>query len=205
MTRPTVIHTNTPLTLAVVRLFERALPILAGKTPGTLKAYIFGGCALHILTNARGSADIDAELEIAHGVDRKEVIALFEGVPEDYVMDDRDLQVQYDTRFNTSLCPVHEDFTDRAIPLIPNQENAVLQVFVAAPIDLIITKLGRFTDRDHDDIRTLIRARNIDLERLDMLARQAIDYCPCDKSTTLSYLRLVLDESGFPGKAQSSP
>jgi len=191
------IHLETPLTLAVVRLFERVMPLLAGKEAGALRAYIFGGCALHMLTNARGSADVDAELEIASGVNRREVVALLEGIPEDYELDGRDMQVQYDTRFNTSLCPVHEDFAERAIPLIPGQEKAVLQVFVAAPIDLIITKLGRFTDRDHQDICTLIDAKGVNLKRLDMLARQAIDYCPCNKSTTLSYLKLVLDEYGF--------
>ncbi|NNJ13979.1 hypothetical protein CSV86_001165 [Pseudomonas putida CSV86] len=188
---------ETPLTLAVIRLFDRVLPLLEGKPSGAFKAYIFGGCALHMLTNARGSADVDAELEIAAGVNRTEIIALLDGEPEDYELNGRDMQVQYDTRFNTSLCPIHEDFNERAIPLSPGQEAARLQVFVAATIDLIITKLGRFTDRDHEDIRTLIRTRNVNLKSLDMLARQAIDYCPCDKSTTLSYLRLVLDEFGY--------
>ncbi|MDR0281046.1 MAG: hypothetical protein LBJ37_24545 [Paucimonas sp.] len=189
---------ETPLTLAVLRLFERVLPLLEGKSAGAFKAYVFGGCALHMLTNARGSADIDAELEIAAGVNREDVIALLDGIPEDYELNGRDMQVQFDTRFNTSLCPIHEDFSERAIPLTPFQEGAQFQVFVVDPVDLIITKLGRFTDRDHHDISTLIRERNVDLKRLDMLARQAIDYCPCDKSTTLSYLRLILDESGYP-------
>ncbi|MHA6193330.1 DUF6036 family nucleotidyltransferase [Pseudomonas wadenswilerensis] len=189
---------ETPLTLAVLRLFERVLPLLMGKSAGAFKAYVFGGCALHMLTNARGSADIDAELQIAAGVNRDDVIALLDGIPEEYELNGRDMQVQYDTRFNTSLCPIHEDFSERAIPLTPLQASAQFQVFVVDPVDLIITKLGRFTDRDHHDIRTLIRERNVDLKRLDMLARQAIDYCPCDKSTTLSYLRLVLDESGYP-------
>jgi hypothetical protein len=194
MASDTPVYLDSPLTLAVVRMFERVLPLLEGKRPGAFKAYIFGGCALHILTNARGSADVDAELEISRGVDRKEVIALLDGVPEDYEMDGRELQVQYDPRFNTTLCPIHEDFAERAIPLIPGQEDAVLQVFVASPIDLIITKLGRFNERDHEDICTLIRAKGINLESLDMLARRAIDDCPCDKPTTLSYLKLVLDE-----------
>jgi len=197
MTMHAPAYFETPLTLAVIRLFDRVLPLLDGQPAGVFKAYVFGGCALHMLTNARGSADVDAELAIAAGVDRSEVIALLDGIPEDYELDGRDMQVQYDTRFNTSLCPIHEDFEDRAIPLTPGQETARLQVFVAAPIDLIITKLGRFTDRDHQDIRTLIRARNVNLKSLDMLARQAIDYCPCDRSTTLSYLRLVLDEFGY--------
>ncbi|WP_052676491.1 hypothetical protein [Pseudomonas sp. 2(2015)] len=60
-----MLYLDTPLSKAIVSLFERALPMLQGKQPGALKIYVFGGCALHILTNARGSADVDAELMAA--------------------------------------------------------------------------------------------------------------------------------------------
>lgn len=189
----TTLYTNTPLSAAIIRLFERALPLLERKRPGALKVYVFGGCALHILTNARGSADVDAELIASEQVDLREVKTVFQA-PEDFEQDGQDFSVVFDQQFNNSLCPIHEDYEDRAIPL-PGQEESALQVFIASPIDLAITKLGRFTDRDQEDILTLIRLKRIDLCEFDKLAKEAIDYYPCDKPTVRSYLRVVLDEA----------
>ena len=188
------LHLDTPLSKAILSLFERALPMLEGKPPGALKIYVFGGCALHILTNARGSADVDAELIASERLLIAEVKAVFLA-PEDFEADGEDLSVVFDQAFNNSLCPLHENFEHRAIPL-NGQEVSPLQVYIAHPIDLAISKLGRFTDRDHEDITTLIKAGKIELGEFDKIAREAIDYYPCDKGTVSSYLRLILDEAG---------
>lgn len=188
-----MLYLDTPLSKAIVSLFERALPMLQGKQPGALKIYVFGGCALHILTNARGSADIDAELMAAEHLLIAEVKAVYQA-PEDFEVDGEDFSVVFDQAFNNALCPLHQDFEERAIAL-PGQELSPLQVFIAHPIDLAISKLGRFTDRDHEDISTLIQAGKIKLDEFDRIATQAIDYYPCDKGTVSSYLRLILDEA----------
>ncbi|WP_425929300.1 DUF6036 family nucleotidyltransferase [Pseudomonas sp. NyZ201] len=186
-----MLHLQTPLSQAIQRLFERAVPLVEGMAPGTLKIYVFGGCALHILTNARGSADVDAEIQATERLLREEVKARFQA-PEDYEDDGQDLSVVFDQGFNNSLCPLHEDYDQRAIPL-PGQEGSSMQVFIASPYDLAISKLGRFTDRDQEDILTLIRSLKLDLETFDRLAREAIDYYPCDKTTVISYLKVILD------------
>lgn len=188
-----MLHLNTPLAKAVCLLFNRALPLLDGRDPGTVKIYVFGGCALHILTNARGSADIDAEVIASEQLLKEEIKAVY-AAPEDYEQDGLDLSVVFDQHFNNSLCPLHEDYEDRAIPL-PGHETSPMQVFIAHPIDLAISKLGRFTERDQDDILLLIRAGKLDLDDFDRLAREAIDYYPCDKGTVTSCLRLILDEA----------
>lgn len=38
---------------------------------GAVKAFIFGGCAFHIHTNARGSNDIDAEIQAIQQLQRR--------------------------------------------------------------------------------------------------------------------------------------
>lgn len=168
-----MLHLQTPLAQAVRQLFDRALPLLAGRPPGTVKIYVFGGCALHMLTNARGSADIDAEIQASEHLLREEVRAIY-AAPEDYEQDGLDLSVVFDQQFNNSLCPLHEDYDTRAI-LLPGQESSALQVFIAHPIDLAISKLGRFTERDQDDINLLIRSGKLNLSEFDRLAREAID------------------------------
>lgn len=188
-----MLYLDTPLAKAVMSLFERALPILEGKQPGALRVYIFGGCALHMLTNARGSADVDAELIASEQLLINEVKAAYQA-PEDFEIEGEEFSVVFDQAFNNSLCPLHEHFEDRAIPLI-GQELSPLQVYIAHPVDLAISKLGRFTDRDQEDISTLIQAGKINLDELDKIASEAIDYYPCDKGTVRSYLRLILDEA----------
>ncbi len=188
-----MLHLDTPLALAVRTLFDRALPLLKSRPPGTVKIYVFGGCALHILTNARGSADVDAEVKASEKLLRDEIRAVYTA-PEDYEQNGLDLSVVFDQQFNNSLCPLHEDYEDRAIPLADHQASP-MQVFIAHPIDLAISKLGRFTQRDQEDIHLLIGAGKLDLAEFDSLAREAIDYYPCDKGTVTSCLRLVLDEA----------
>lgn len=97
-----MLHLQTPLSQAIQRLFERAVPLVEGMAPGTLKIYVFGGCALHILTNARGSADVDAEIQATERLLREEVKARFQA-PEDYQDDGQDLSVVFDQGFKLPL------------------------------------------------------------------------------------------------------
>jgi len=195
-----MLHLETPLARAVRLLFDRALPLLEGRSPGTVRIYVFGGCALHILTNARGSADIDAELKASEQLLKEEIRAVY-AAPEDYEQDGLDLSVVFDQHFTNSLCPLHEDYEDRAI-LLSGYDDSPMQVFIAHPLDLAISKLGRFTERDQDDIHLLIGAGKLDLDEFDRLATEAIDYYPCDKGTVTSCLRLILDEAREKGQQQ---
>ena len=70
------IQLSTPLGEAVARLFSRALPLLEGQAPGAMKVFIFGGCGVHLLTHARGSADIDAEVEEVRILRRDGLVAV---------------------------------------------------------------------------------------------------------------------------------
>lgn len=66
------LFTNTPMGRAIIdAMLEVNAAIseqVADAEPGTYRAYIFGGAALHIHTNARGSSDIDVELQAAHAL-----------------------------------------------------------------------------------------------------------------------------------------
>lgn len=181
---------TTPLGQAIVRLFSRAAPLLEGRPAGSLKVYIFGGCAVHLLTHARGSADIDAEIEAAKAWRRDEVIPVFLP-PEGYEVDGRDLQVVLDLNYSTTLGPLHEDYKGRAIPLAGFERHHALQVFVASGVDLAISKLGRFTDHDRSDIELLIASGRVDTAHFVMLAEEAIDYAVGNRSGMLSCLRMV--------------
>ena len=186
------IQLSTPLGEAVARLFSRASPILEGQAPGAMKVFIFGGCGVHLLTHSRGSADIDAEVEAARILRRDELVAGLAD-PEFYEQGDEDLTVELDPNYNTSLGPLHEDYRDRAIPLDGFNGNQPLHVYVAAGVDLAISKLGRYAEQDKADIEALIDCGRVDVEEFVTLAQEAIDYAVGNRSVTLSYLADVTD------------
>lgn len=186
------IQLSTPLGEAVARLFSRALPLLEGQAPGAMKVFIFGGCGVHLLTHSRGSADIDAEVEAARILRRDELVAVLAD-PEFYEQGEDDLTVEFDPNYNTSLGPLHEDYRDRAIPLDGFDGNQPLHVYVAAGVDLAISKLGRYTEQDKADIEALIDCGRVDVEEFVTLAQEAIDYAVGNRSVTLSYLADVTD------------
>nr|WP_328824276.1 DUF6036 family nucleotidyltransferase [Pseudomonas arcuscaelestis] len=185
------IRLTTPLGQAIGNLFSRALPLLAGNPPGSLKVFIFGGCAVHLLTHARGSADIDAEIEAARVLRKDEIMAVYTP-PEGYEdSDGRDLQVYLDQNYTNALGPLHEDYRERAIPMEGFEGEQPLHIFVAAGVDLAISKLGRFTENDQSDIEQLIECGRVDVGQFVTLATEAIDYAVGNRSAMLGCLQLV--------------
>lgn len=133
------VRLTTPLGQAIGNLFARALPLLDGNPPGSLKVFVFGGCAVHLLTHARGSADIDAEIEAARVLRKDEIMAVYTP-PEGYEDGDgRDLQVYLDQNYTNALGPLHEDYRERAIPMEGFEGEQPLHIFVAAGVDLAIS------------------------------------------------------------------
>lgn len=197
------ISADTPLSGAIKSLFTRLDKHLDNMPPGSVKVVIFGGCAVHLLTQARGSADVDAELMASHLVNRSDLMAEL-SVPEDY-FDGNDYEtLVYDFNYSNSLGPLHEDYLDRAIPLEGFSGGNPLQISVASGLDVAISKLDRFTDRDKSDIETLIRCKRVDPHQLLKLGSEAIDYMAAGSKTMVMinlkevvdpFLKESLDES----------
>lgn len=141
---------------ALVEFFDVLAPVYASGEKGIFQVIVFGGCAVHIHSQARGSADIDAEVA-SHGLaEKSDIVALLD--EDTYVFTDEDGVVQVlerDASFNTTLAPLHEDYEDRVIRLVTQSSVPNVEVYVASALDVAITKLGRFGDRDQNDIQTL--------------------------------------------------
>jgi len=103
------LYLDTPLTKALFRFFSSLEQDLRKESPadGAIRAYIFGGCALHIHTNARGSNDIDVEFNSARWLNRQDVVITKQAV--DYKADGRTRTLVFDQNFTPTLGPLHED------------------------------------------------------------------------------------------------
>lgn len=130
--------------------------------------YVAGGTALHLYTGQRLSDDIDASF--SHR------IALPEDLEVAYEGADGTAQLLYfDRQYNDTLGLLHEDAYDESRPFaLEGIDPAVLDVRLLTPVDLAVSKLGRFSDQDRDDILALARLKLIDSAALRKRATEAL-------------------------------
>ena len=180
------LNTSSALGQALISMF-RAIEMeltLEGASPGAVQVIVFGGCAVHLYTHHRVSTDVDAEIYCANTQDTLRLRTLLAEFPEQFFDEQsgRVMELNYDLQYNTSFGPLHEDYWERSLPLEEFPLESALHLHVAAPIDIAISKLGRATDQDVDDIMALLRAGFIVTAELRQLALQAIDMYLATKS-----------------------
>jgi hypothetical protein len=176
-------------------MFQGVEEELAGYQPGSVKIIIFGGVAVHLYTNHRVSVDVDGEMFYCNrAIDKQALIESLGATPETFIdpSTGRVLSLNYDLTFNTTLGPLHEDYLDRAIPLEAFSSMSALHILIAAPVDLAISKLGRATDQDLEDIETLLTHGLVSTVELERLALQAIDVYVGNKESPRSILRGII-------------
>ena len=138
---------------------KRALPV---------RMYVAGGAALHMYTGERVTRDIDATF--SHR------IALPEDLEVAYQDPDGAARLLYfDRQYNDTLGLIHEDAQDDSVALtLDGVDPAVLDVRLLAALDLAVTKLGRFSSQDREDIATLARHKLISATKLRRRAEEAL-------------------------------
>ena len=138
---------------------KRSLPI---------RMYVAGGAALHMYTGERVSRDIDASF--SHR------IALPENLEVAYRDADGAARLLYfDRQYNDMLGLMHEDAQEDSIPLtLEAVDSGILEVRLLSALDLAVSKLGRFSSQDRDDIASLARRKLISSTRLRRRAEEAL-------------------------------
>jgi len=138
----------------------RALPI---------RMYVAGGAALHFHTGERVSVDVDAVFS------RR--IALPDALEVAYRDEDGSARLLYfDRQYNDTLGLMHEDAQDDSIPLtLEGIDSRVLDVRILTPVDLAVSKLGRFSDQDRADIAALARRSLVSATELERRALEALE------------------------------
>ena len=137
----------------------RALPI---------RMYVAGGAALHFHTGERVSVDVDAVFS------RR--IALPDGLEVAYRDEDGSARLLYfDRQYNDTLGLMHEDAQDDSMPLtLEGIDSRVLDVRILTPVDLAVSKLGRFSEQDRADIAALARRGLVSATELERRALEAL-------------------------------
>jgi hypothetical protein len=133
-----------------------------------IRMYVAGGAALHFHTGERVSVDVDAVFS------RR--IALPDGLDVAYRDEDGAARLLYfDRQYNDTLGLMHEDAHQDSVPLtLDGIDPAVLDVRLLRPVDLAVSKLGRFSAQDRADIEALARRHLITAKALEARALDAL-------------------------------
>ena len=141
---------------------------VADAEPGTYRAYIFGGAALHIHTNARGSSDIDVEIQAAQALELDDITIIYtddDGLEKALIVDD--------TFSPTISGLLPEYYQDDAIPLFGSDSDPLV-AYVVTALDLAVSKLDRLAVDDQADIISLHQAGKFTAEELRKHAEEAL-------------------------------
>lgn len=172
MSSDSSLFVHTPMGEAIIKAMAEVnaeiAELVEDAEPGTYKAYIFGGAALHIHTNVRGSNDIDVEFTAARKLELGDIS--IEYIDEDGVT--RVLEV--DDTFNPTISGLlSEYYQEHAIPLFGSDSDP-LEAFVVTGIDLAVSKLDRLAETDQDDIIALHQAGKFTAAELKDHADEAL-------------------------------
>lgn len=150
-----------------------------------VRMFVAGGAALHFYTGVRVSKDIDAVF--SHR------IALPENLEVSYRDADGAARLLYfDTQYNDTLGLMHEDAQEDAVRLnLPGIDACILDVRILRAVDLAVSKLGRFSTQDREDIVALARAGKIDVGALRRRAEQALEAYVGDSGRALGAIDLA--------------
>lgn len=164
------LHARPHYLAALAEIASRIAASLAHVAPHILpiRMYIAGGSALHLYTGSRVTRDVDAAF--SHR------IALPDNLEAAYPGEDGSAALLYfDRNYNDTLALLHEEAHDDTIAItLPGVDSAVLDVRLLTPLDLAVSKLGRFSSQDREDIRTLARAGLINATDLRQRAEEAL-------------------------------
>ena len=160
-----------PEYLAAFReIIQRIATALTGSPPRALpvRMYVAGGAALHLYTGERVSRDIDATF--SHR------IALPENLEVAYRDADGAARLLYfDRQYNDTLGLLHEDaYEDSVVLALAGVDSTALQVRLLSALDLAVSKLGRFSSQDQDDIVSLARHKLMNSASLRRRAQSAL-------------------------------
>lgn len=83
---------------------------------------------------------------------------------------------------------------DRVVRLTTRSDIPNVEVYVASAIDVAISKLGRFSARDEQDIHALLALGYVDIAKFEQLAQAAISYFVGNQTPVKGNLNTILTD-----------
>lgn len=126
-----------------------------------INMFIAGGMAAHLYTGARATTDVDAEFS-------KRIL-----LPSDLIVETAGGTMLYiDASYNSTFALMHEDYLDDALP-VPIT-TGLIQVHVLSQVDLVVSKIARFSGPDAEDIESVIAKFTLSATDIQQRAEEAL-------------------------------
>lgn len=175
---------------ALEELVERAAEDV--RDDQIVDAYLAGGSAIYMHLQRAGRAlagmarySDDADIHFSRPLqfaDEIDVRYTEQDGGERFLLLDRTYSI------DIGLC--HPDYFQSATPLYVSH-NGKIRLHLLSPLDLAVTKAGRYEDHDRQDIQLLARAGLLDAESFRQRAMEALDYL----ATNPGMVRIQIDEA----------
>lgn len=170
---------KTGLMDALEELIERVAQSI--RPDRVIDAYLAGGTAIYIhlqraggaaASEARFSEDADIHFVRGQGL-ADDIVVRYEGA------DGQEHVLALDRTYSIDIGMRHPDCLNDADYLLDSR-NGRLRLHILKPLDVAVTKVGRFQDHDRYDISLLARAGLIDADAFEHRAREGLEYLATD-------------------------
>lgn len=153
---------------AVRTLFDNEATRVAAPPATKVGVFVAGGAAVHFWTRVgRVTDDVDAEFSQRY-LPGEDIVRF-----QDEAGVARGLYI--DRQYNPMFALLHEDYVERAVAAAGALgDNPVFDIHVLAPLDLAISKVGRWSTDDQLDVEALAKAGLLDADELDAKAHEAL-------------------------------
>lgn len=151
--------------------------------------FLAGGMAVNYYCGTRYTEDVDASFS-------RRVLFPADQIVADYVRSDGKPSFIYlDTNYNPTFALMHENFQEDSLPWSTDRATgSLVNLRVLAPVDLAVSKISRFTDRDREDIKALAAEGLITEDELRKRAEEAlVDYVG-NVATVKTSIRLACED-----------
>ncbi|WP_019503376.1 DUF6036 family nucleotidyltransferase [Pleurocapsa sp. PCC 7319] len=171
-------YTQTAFSKAIFEMFENLDSWLTHKyselPERAVAVYLFGGCAMHLHTQARTSNDVDAELL---SIPQLQLSTLKQAIQSVDFDDENGFprSLDWDGGFDLSFAPVDPAYDERAT-LIHITKSRLIFIYLVSAVDLAVSKLGRFESVDRQDIQRLYQQGLFDEQDFLDIASEAKKY-----------------------------
>lgn len=184
---------DSSFTKAVRSFVERIGQTLPFGLPEPVRLYLVGGSAMGFYVNERVSNDVD-------GIFSHRILLSPEmtEIWQDERQEPRLLTMG--TNFSEALALVHPDYKEDSL-LVGEFASGRLLLHLLSPVDLAVTKIGRFSEVDRQDLCRLAEWVGLDPEAVESRAKEALSHYIGQVKTIETHIELakgIIEECGKP-------
>lgn len=181
------------LTEALGRFLDRLDGLIRGSgyLGDPVRMYLAGGLAVNYYCGSRYTGDIDASFSHRMLLQDEELAFTY------FKRDGSRALLYFDRNYNPMFGLLHEAHTEDSVEWEgAGNERRLVQLRVLAPVDLVVSKIARFSDQDQADILDVARVSRLAYSTIEGRALEAMADYVGNREPVLANLRVLRARMG---------